>query len=275
MKTIEEYCEILGVSTAAGAEELKRAYRRLAFEHHPDRNPNDAGAEERFKLISEAYAVLSDPQKRARFDGFRTGPTRPGAQPGAGFGYSQEEIFRDFFASSQAQQIFREMSREFARRGVRFDESTLGRVFFGGRGMVFGGVFFSGPLFERVGPKRPAGQPAQKTDVQKQAPAPTETTPLGRIGAFLKDKAWTLLGGLTDKSGNAADVRFDLAVSPQTAQEGGRIQVQYERQGQPVRISVQVPPGTRNGTVLRLKNMGEPVEGDQRGDVYLRVRVRA
>jgi molecular chaperone DnaJ len=63
-----DYYEVLGIERSASIEDIKRAYKKLAIEHHPDRNPDDPGAEERFKEASEAYAVLSDPEKRARFD---------------------------------------------------------------------------------------------------------------------------------------------------------------------------------------------------------------
>ncbi len=66
-----DYYETLSVSTDASAEEIKKAYRKLALETHPDRNPGDARAEERFKKINEAYGVLSDPGKRAQYDQYR------------------------------------------------------------------------------------------------------------------------------------------------------------------------------------------------------------
>jgi molecular chaperone DnaJ len=70
MPTTRDYYEILGVAKTADAEEIKRAYRRLAMKYHPDRNPGDAEAEGKFKECAEAYEVLSDPNKRARYDQF-------------------------------------------------------------------------------------------------------------------------------------------------------------------------------------------------------------
>jgi curved DNA-binding protein CbpA len=274
VKTIQEYYEILGVSADASAEEIKHAYRRLAFEHHPDRNPDDETAEERFKLISEAYAILSDPLKRSQFDRARSGSGRPGAPPRNGFGYSQEDIFRDFFTSDQARQVFQEMSRDFERFGVRFDEPTMSRFFFGGRRFVFGGVFFSGPIFQRVSPRKEGRRPFVQTAVQTPAKARTPAAPWGRVGALLKETARALWLGFSGKNRTADDLRFTLTVSPRTAQDGGQVQVRYERQGKPIQISVRVPPKTKDGTLLRLKNMGR-AEGERRGDLYLRVRVRA
>ena len=76
-KTLRNPYEVLGISPSADAAELKSAYRRLALRYHPDRNPGDKEAEERFKEISEAYATLRDPETRSRFDRF--GSTRPQA----------------------------------------------------------------------------------------------------------------------------------------------------------------------------------------------------
>ena len=65
-----DYYEVLGVDKSANEDALKKAYRKLAIKYHPDKNPGDAEAEEKFKEIAEAYDVLSDPQKRQRYDQF-------------------------------------------------------------------------------------------------------------------------------------------------------------------------------------------------------------
>jgi molecular chaperone DnaJ len=96
-----DYYEILGVAPTAGDAELKKAYRQLAMQFHPDKNPGDKKAEERFKEISEAYGILSDPDKRAHYDRFGTVPA--GAGGGGfegGFGSLFEDIFDNFFAGA-------------------------------------------------------------------------------------------------------------------------------------------------------------------------------
>ena len=83
-----EYYEVLGVAKTATADEIKKAYRKLALKYHPDKNPGDKAAEEKFKEISEAYAVLSDAEKRKQYDTFGSTGFRQR--------YSQEDIFRNF-----------------------------------------------------------------------------------------------------------------------------------------------------------------------------------
>jgi len=94
-----DYYEVLGVARTAGDAEIKKAYRQLAMQYHPDRNRGNKDAEERFKEVNEAYAVLSDPDKRAHFDRF--GTAGPGVGPGfgdTGFGTLFEDIFENFFS---------------------------------------------------------------------------------------------------------------------------------------------------------------------------------
>jgi molecular chaperone DnaJ len=96
-----DYYEILGVSPDAGEADIKKAFRALAMQYHPDRNQGDKVAEDRFKEINEAYAVLSDPDKRAHYDRFGTAPGVGG--PGgfeAGFGSLFEDIFENFLGGS-------------------------------------------------------------------------------------------------------------------------------------------------------------------------------
>src|SRR5579885_2883146 len=96
-----DYYKVLDVPKSATEAEIKKAYRRLAMKYHPDRNPNDREAEERFKEAKEAYEVLSEPSKRAVYDQYGHAgveASRAGAAGGAsGFGFASAEAFSDVF----------------------------------------------------------------------------------------------------------------------------------------------------------------------------------
>lgn len=127
-----DYYEVLGVGRTASEADVKKAYRRLAMQNHPDRNPGDKTAEERFKEASEAYQILSDPERRAQYDRFGHAAFDQGAGPGgfdfrgAGFEDIFSDIFGDFFGSGRG--------RSRARRGedlrydldIDFEEAAFG-----------------------------------------------------------------------------------------------------------------------------------------------------
>src|SRR3989442_3772474 len=83
-----DYYEVLSVAKGAGEEDIRKAYRKLAFESHPDRNPGDKAAEQRFKEATEAYEVLRDPDQRARYDQFGHAGAGAGAGGATGFDFS-------------------------------------------------------------------------------------------------------------------------------------------------------------------------------------------
>src|SRR3972149_3138510 len=122
-----DYYQVLGIERETPAEEIKRAYRRLAHQHHPDKNPGDKGSEERFKEVTEAYAILSNPEKRAAYDRFGMVGVGAGTEGfgDAGFGSVFEDLFEGFFGDS---------SRRRTSRGsdLRYDlEITLEEVVLG------------------------------------------------------------------------------------------------------------------------------------------------
>ena len=90
-----DYYDILGISKGASAAEIKKAYRKMAVKYHPDKNPDDKAAEEKFKEAAEAYEVLSDPDKKARFDQFGHQAFEGGGGFGGG-GMNMDDIFSQF-----------------------------------------------------------------------------------------------------------------------------------------------------------------------------------
>src|SRR5215212_3622378 len=100
--TPRDFYEILGVEREASGDDIRRAYRKLALQHHPDRNPDDKGSEERFKEAKEAYEVLSDPQRRSQYDRFGHVGADGGLGGFSGFGngFGIEYIFESFFGAT-------------------------------------------------------------------------------------------------------------------------------------------------------------------------------
>ena len=92
----EDYYEVLGISKNATAAEIKKAYRKKALQYHPDKNPGDSSAEEKFKKSAEAYEILSDPDKKARYDQFGHSAFESGGGGGFGGGMNMDDIFSQF-----------------------------------------------------------------------------------------------------------------------------------------------------------------------------------
>ncbi|MCS7205183.1 MAG: molecular chaperone DnaJ [Leptospiraceae bacterium] len=122
--TNKDYYEILGVSRNATLDEIKSAYRKLALKYHPDRNRDDPSAEEKFKEITEAYEVLSDPEKRAIYDKYGKAGLDGAGFGGQGFGYKAYTDFSDIFSdfTDLFEEIFghsfRQSGGEYVRRGT-------------------------------------------------------------------------------------------------------------------------------------------------------------
>lgn len=276
--TLKEFYRILGLDPHATEEEIKRTYRRLALQYHPDRNPGDRTAEERFKEISEAYAVLSDPAKRREYDGFRRAQERQ--EPFRGRAWSQEELFRDLFSDPRSADLFEDLAQEFSRLGFRFDDRFFRDTFFGGRGIFFGGVIVFGPFGVRRAifrPGREAMRERQRREVGR-GPSP-EALPsltgfLGWLGRELRVLVTAPMEGvrrlLALGSGRTgSDLVQALELTADEARRGGRRRVVIERGGRVEELLVTTPPNIQAGTRLRLRGKG--VDG---GDLYLRVDVR-
>ena len=294
-----DYYQTLGVGADVSAEEIKKAYRKLALETHPDRNPNDPRAEERFKRISEAYGVLIDPQKRAQYDQYRKIGYQQHHDGGSpyGFRYSQEDILRDFYKSRHAQDLFAELQREFQRMGFRFDDTFFNRIFFGDKTIFFQGVFFNRPggvhIF-RSG-NRPSPQSPWHTVPPRSPYHDAGSQPKGILeqGASLLARAGKKAGKFllkkllgepdhqqTTPVSNAVnrghfDVTYDLRISSMDALKGATVEVELPHFDEGKNVSIRIPPGVKPGTKLRLKQMGRPLPNQPhaRGDLYLQLQV--
>jgi len=129
-----DYYEVLGVSRSATEDEIKKAYRKLALKHHPDRNPGDKAAEGRFKEASEAYQILSDAERRSQYDRFGHAAFEQGMGAGgfdfsaAGFEDIFSDIFGDFFGSSRGRGRSRSRRGEDLRYNldITFEEAVFG-----------------------------------------------------------------------------------------------------------------------------------------------------
>jgi DnaJ-class molecular chaperone len=261
-----DYYQILEVSPEASADEIRRAYRRLALRNHPDRNPGDSSAEERFKSISEAYGVLIDLEKRRQYDQSRSW-TAHSRKTEKDFGYSQEEIFRDLFRNPEASRIFQDLFREFDKAGVRFDKQFFDRVFFGGRGILFGGIFVWGPL----GPLSHRVSHAKRFQRVRQVSKPGPIERFGqKIGRLLTGRQEARPQRIIGKTSRPMDLCYHLNIPVEKARQGTNVQIAIDRGKGQERLNVRIPKGTRSGTRLRLKGKGLFREGSS-GDLYLTI----
>ncbi|RLB15817.1 MAG: J domain-containing protein [Deltaproteobacteria bacterium] len=238
-----DYYEILGVNRDASIKEIKEAYRKMALKYHPDRNRDNPQAAAKMKEINEAYAVLSDPEKRRHYDSFRESYGNAAYEQFRGQ-YTDEDIFR----GSDIGQIFEELSRMFGFRG--FDE--IFRETYGPGYRIF--------EFRRSGEFNPrAGE--------------TPSYPgIGITGRVFK---WILrkkLGIQFPEKGR--DLYDIITISPELAARGGKFR--YVNRGEKREFVVSVPPGIKSGQKIRLKGLGgKGRDGGEPGDLYLRVRVRS
>jgi DnaJ-class molecular chaperone len=251
-----DYYQILGVDKSATSQTIKEAYRRLAFQYHPDRNRENPSAVEKMKEINEAYAVLSDPKKKKDYDTLQE-QYGPYGYDRFKQSYSEQDIFR----GSDIDQIFEEMARAFGFRnfGEVFRESYGQgyRTFEFRRPGVFGrGFMFFGPGGRR------AYQSEDRTSFK--------TLP-GHLGRFTQVLLKKMLGIREPRRGR--DWEDVIFLTPVQAREGARGQYNHRRRSK--ELIIKIPPGVREGQKIRLKGMGaEGKEGGEPGDLYLKVRIK-
>jgi DnaJ-class molecular chaperone len=262
---IKDYYTILGVTPESDEEQIRSQYRKLAMRYHPDRNPEDPEAEEKFKEIAEAYGVLTDPQKRSQYDAAKAAGMdwqHNGSQ--GGFSYSQEDILRDLFRDPRFQSMFEGLLQEFQRSGFRHSSRFVRQSFFGGRGMFIGGLFMLGSL---AGPA-----------LLKSAGKNLEGDKAGSLLQNMGRTFGSLLGSAeeqreqvtqTEQTG-ADDLTYLLKLTAEELEQGKSVQVVSQGPEGQEMLKVNIPPGSRSGTKLRLRGRGKPgLNG--RGDLYLQL----
>ncbi len=262
-----DYYEVLGLKKGASDDEIKKAFRKMAMKYHPDKNPGDKSAEEKFKEINEAYAVLSDPDKKDKYDRFG----HAGVDPNAGFGGGG---FGGGFGG-------------FGGFEDIFD-------MFGGAFSGFGGGGRSGA--RRNGPRK-------GSDLQKSLTIDFEEAAFGtkkqiRINKFVKCKTCDGSGAAPGtskkqctKCGGSGEVRTAQrtplgtfqSVSPCPDCNGtGEINETpcrdcggSGRVKENVTISINIPAGVDNDSVIPIKGQGEPgINGGPDGDLYIVINVK-
>jgi DnaJ-class molecular chaperone len=274
---------VLGVARTASEDEIRRAYRKLAKKHHPDLNQGDARAEDRFKAVSTAYDLLSDAEKRRRFDAGeidasgaeRAYTRRPGGWPGARGGagdtrYQRTDGYDAFTDAGDIDDILRGM---FGQGGARAG---------GGRGGGKGRDI----SYTLRADFRLATEGGETTVTLADGRSLKVTLPVG-----LTDGQTIRLRGQGEKGGrgvpgdalievriipdpvlerDGADIRMTLPISLQEAVLGGRVEV--PTLVGPVMLTI--PKGSNSGAVLRLKGKGvRSPTGDSRGDQYVKLAV--
>ncbi len=265
----KDYYEVLGVARDAGADEIKKAYRRLAMKNHPDRNPGDSAAESRFKEASEAYEVLSDPAKRRNYDQYGHEGVKSSFGPG-GFDFR-----RDFTHASDLQDIL----------GSIFGESGGGifEEFFGGghrRSRTDGGARRGADMrfdleidFEEAvfGSEREITLPMNK-DCEtcsgsgvKPGSRPETCKHCGGSGAVVSSSGFFQVRQACPVcSGQGSIIRNPC----RDCKGNGRVRTR-------TRLTLRIPEGVNTGSRLRLAGKGEPgSRGGPNGDLFVITHVR-
>lgn len=251
MAVSEDYYSLLGVGRGATDDEIRKAYRALARELHPDLNP-DPAAEERFKRVSVAYETLSDPDKRAHYDRFGSAGAGAGANPGgAGFG-GLGDLFDAFFGAG-----FGGSAPRPSRTGPDAEaliNLTLADVVFGVSKTISVRTALTCDTCSGVG--------------TKSGTAPRACSACGGTGELRRARQ-TILGQMVTSSPcNVCRATGEIVNDPcPTCRGDGRVAGTTD-------ISIDVPAGVDTGTTLRLTGRGGAgLRGASAGDLYVRVRV--
>jgi len=247
MATKKDYYQILGVPRTAGETEIKAAYRKLARKFHPDVNPGDKQAEEKFKEVAEAFAVLSDPEKRSKYDRGGHEAFGPGFDPFAGFGFPDlSDLFNLFGGAARG-------GRTRPRHGADLEMEI--RIPFAD---AVHGTTIEVPL-----PRR-GSCPACGGSGQRPGSRAVECSDCGGSGRKVQRRRGLQVSLTCSRCRGAGRLPGESC-----ARCGGTGQVVSDE-----RVKVRIPPGVEDGGRVRLPDRGEPGQaGGSPGDVFLIVRV--
>jgi curved DNA-binding protein CbpA len=262
---MKDYYQILGIPANATDEDIKKAFRKLAFQYHPDKNPgHEKEAEEKFKDISEAYGILCDKTKREQYDMRRASPQ--------GFQYSQQDIFRETFNNRVTVE---ELNRMFAQAGLRFDDAFLKRMFFESNNMVFR-VYYAGygPQGYTSGGGSQVGPAKGSVSTQGYKPNFVErglAKVMMKLTNFALKKA---LGVQYTPPPPDLDLRQELELSSAEAIAGGEKEIVRQGIKKAKKLLLKIPAGIQDGTQIKLTGQGRK-KGKEKGNLYLTVRVKS
>ena len=260
----KDFYKILGVAKDVSDADLKKAYRKLAKENHPDLHPGDAAAEAKFKDISEAYDVLSDPEQRREYDAIRAmggGARFTAGGQGAGF----EDVFSNLFGGGGFQgQGFPGFGGFGGFGGPQRGQDLVANQTIDFIDSIHGTTIKLGVRGESVSVKVPAGiQDGQKLKVKGKGQPSPNGGPTGDLVVNIKVKSHQVF------SRDGDNIRLTVPVTFAEAALGATIQVPTLG-GEPVKLKV--APGTPNGRTLRVKGKGVQFPGRQ-GDLLATIEV--